>query len=330
MAQSVPSQQERGNPKMFFVIAFLMLAFLALLSSLGPAFVYFFLGLAVFFIYMGIRALPRDFLTPEAEVYEEKETVKESAFEFLKRNYTGGNPTFNEQKKKVVNRVIFFATIVIMLSIVVAIFSDSDSDAVGLAPGWQQQADDYYNAGKLDSAYLYYHRLSKVTGFSFDGDYGLGNIMSVNHQYDSALFYYNRALDENPDLVNVRYGKAFVLKDMERYADALREVRTIIELDESYMDAFLLGGDAYYFQKKYDSALYYYEPAYDLGARSASLMHIMAYLYDVKGQTSDAIRFYKEVLSYDDSLQEVYARLGELLPGQEGNEYRRKAVELKN
>jgi hypothetical protein len=53
----------------------------------------------------------------------------------------------------------------------------------------------------------------------------------------------------------------------------------------------------------------------------------MAYIYDTQGKTADAIKFYKEAIELDESRVEIYSRLGELLPGEEGNAYRTKALE---
>ena len=59
------------------------------------------------------------------------------------------------------------------------------------------------------------------------------------------------------------------------------------------------------------------------------LCHIMAYIYDTKGDYAKAISFYQEALSYDSSIVDIYQRLGELIPGDDGNFYRTKAVQLK-
>ena len=71
----------------------------------------------------------------------------------------------------------------------------------------------------------------------------------------------------------------------------------------------------------------WYEEAYAKGYRSAGLSHVMAYIYDIKGETQKAIPLYKEAISYDTTRTEIYTRLGELIQGEEGNEYRQKAAQ---
>ena len=54
----------------------------------------------------------------------------------------------------------------------------------------------------------------------------------------------------------------------------------------------------------------------------------MAYVYETKGNNDKAIQLYKETLEYDDTIADVYSRLGTLIPGSEGDAYRTKAAEL--
>jgi tetratricopeptide (TPR) repeat protein len=147
--------------------------------------------------------------------------------------------------------------------------------------------------------------------------YGYGNVFLSQEEYDSALNYYDRAINEDPNYDDARYNRAMVWYNKKRYDQALREAKGILEYNPGYYDAALLIGDGYYSQNKNDSAIYWYEQGYDNGLRSASLCHVMAYLYDVQNNTRKAIPFYKEALSYDSSRIEVYTRLAELVPAEQ-------------
>ena len=73
----------------------------------------------------------------------------------------------------------------------------------------------------------------------------------------------------------------------------------------------------------------WYKNAYENGGiRTRALCHLMAYIYDTKGDYSKAIDLYKEALSYDSTVVDIYKRLGELLPNEDGNYYRTQAVKL--
>lgn len=54
----------------------------------------------------------------------------------------------------------------------------------------------------------------------------------------------------------------------------------------------------------------------------------MAYIYDTKNNYDKAIPLYKEALTYDTTVVDIYTRLSELIPGEEGNYYRTQAVKL--
>ena len=91
----------------------------------------------------------------------------------------------------------------------------------------------------------------------------------------------------------------------------------------------LLAGDTHYTQKNYDEALSYYEPAYENGARSRDLCWIMAWIYDEqKKDIAKAIPLYKEALTYDDTVVDIYTRLSQITQEPEAGEYRKKVAEL--
>jgi tetratricopeptide (TPR) repeat protein len=91
----------------------------------------------------------------------------------------------------------------------------------------------------------------------------------------------------------------------------------------------LLAGDCYYDQQRYDETLKWYLKAYNLGERGRNLAWNIAYIYDIKGNTGSAIPFYKETLDYDTTLVDIYRRLGELVPGEDGNYYRTRESQLR-
>lgn len=72
----------------------------------------------------------------------------------------------------------------------------------------------------------------------------------------------------------------------------------------------------------------WYTQAYESGYRSSALSYVLAFIYDEQGKTSEAINFYKEAIEYDSTIVDIYTRLGELIPGEEGNVYRAKANQI--
>jgi tetratricopeptide (TPR) repeat protein len=86
----------------------------------------------------------------------------------------------------------------------------------------------------------------------------------------------------------------------------------------------------YYEQQQYDSAKHWYSKGYENGIRNAWICHVLGYLHDRDAENEKAVALYREALEYDSSKTEIYLRLGELYPGEEGNFYRNKAAQLGN
>ncbi|MBA4056078.1 MAG: hypothetical protein C0490_15290, partial [Marivirga sp.] len=180
------------------------------------------------------------------------------------------------------------------------------------------------------SAYVNYKRAIQVDPEYAEAFVGYGNVLIVRNERDSAIQMFNKALEINPAYKEAVYSKGLVLYDQKKYSDGIALLTPLLEANPDYYDAMLLLGDCYYIQAKYDEAIPWYENAYQNGGnRSRMLCHIMAYIYDNKGDLGKAIPLYQEALSYDSSVVDIYQRLGELIPGEEGNFYRSKAIELK-
>jgi tetratricopeptide (TPR) repeat protein len=101
-----------------------------------------------------------------------------------------------------------------------------------------------------------------------------------NQQYDSALFYFDKALDRDSGNGASWYNKGMV----------------------------------YYDQQNANKALEAFTRAYELGVRDAFLSHVLGYLNDSSGNTSRAIDFYKEAVGMDSTRSDIYGRLAELEP----------------
>jgi tetratricopeptide (TPR) repeat protein len=117
-----------------------------------------------------------------------------------------------------------------------------------------------------------------------------------------------------------------VYYDRHDYDKAKTELEALLKKNPSYYDAMLLLGDVYFNQGNRVQALHWYEQGYDNGQRTAGLLTQLGDLYVESGKTQNAIARYEESLHYDTTNVKVYQRLGELVLGKEGNEYRRIAA----
>jgi len=156
----------------------------------------------------------------------------------------------------------------------------------------------------------------------------LGNSFYSHEQYDSALKYYDRAIDLNPDNYSGMYNKALVYFQFKEYSKSIEILKRCNSLYPGTAEIFLMLGDCYYSQTKYTEAMEWYKQAYDKGSRIAAQLNIMGYIYDEQKRPGEAIKYYKEALEQDSSLVEIYTRLAELEPAR-AKWYQRKAEEWK-
>jgi tetratricopeptide (TPR) repeat protein len=158
---------------------------------------------------------------------------------------------------------------------------------------------------------------------------GTGSWHLNNSAYDSAIFYFDKALEVEPQNTLALYNKGLSLYNLGRYQEATVPLEMATEFEPGYSEAMLLLGDCHYNAVNYPPALEWYTKAYELGERSANLSHLLAFLHDNKGESDPAIAFYKETLSMDSSRVDIYERLAVLEPVN-ANEYNRLAGRWKS
>lgn len=156
----------------------------------------------------------------------------------------------------------------------------------------------------------------------------LGNERYNSGEYESALSFYDKALQADPTNQFGLYNKALVYYSKKDYRKSISLIRYCIQKNPDYGPAYYLLGDDYKFINQRDSAQIFFEKAYDLGARDSGLLQNLGDIsYDQK-QMDEAIQFYKEAIAQDTTLIYIYERLAELEPGQAEN-YRRRAALVK-
>ncbi len=154
---------------------------------------------------------------------------------------------------------------------------------------------------------------------------GLGNERYNRGEYESALVFYEKALQADPTDQFGLYNKALVYYSKKDYRKSISLTRYCIKKNPAYGPAYYLLGDDYKFINQRDSARIFFEKAYQLGARDSGLLQNLGDIsYDEK-ETEGAIQFYKEAIEQDTTLVYIYERLAELEPSQAEN-YRRRAA----
>lgn len=335
------NKAQRAKSRTYLIIAAVLLVIMSLIWSLDDSLVYITFGGAVFFIFLAVWNRPKKPEQPTASRPQEnyKKDVEAPAFkdieELLRPKRTSqsakkGPPTdLPQASKKVVSGAAFFIFFVFILIFSAIVFLDSGSYSEE-AVTYFDRAEEFRWSGEYDSAERYYQLAISIENEYPEALTGYANVLLGKNRYDEALTTLDKALKINPDYENAAYTKALAHYYQKNYQQSRSELFELLDKSPSYYDAMVLAGDDYYMQQNYDSAIYWYEEGYGNGMRSAALCHVMAYVYDEKGNTEKAIPLYREALSYDSSKVDIYTRLSELLPGAEGEWFRQTANKFKS
>lgn len=342
MERNPNAKSDRQNKsKVYFILGYVSLLIMALCSSVDTSIVYILLGLSVYFLFLGFYTRPsqQNFREPfkpsnkypgtETTTFSEKvkNIFQQEQSHKTSRAKTAPHPITPDANRRITTLVVLAIFAAFIIFFIGSIFSSSGEwDDSTL---YFQAAEQDYWSGNYDSAYLNYRKAWKLNEEYVEAMVGYGNVLTIRKQSDSAMIMFDRALQINPDYKEASYSKASAYYNQEKYDESIKVLNSVLEKNPDYYDAMLLIGDSYYALKQFDDAINWYGNAYENGgARSHALCYIMAYIYDTKGNYGEAIDLYKEALSYDSSVVDIYKRLGELLPNEDGNFYRAQAVKL--
>lgn len=361
--QKTPSPKSNSKAFTFLVIAMVLVVVLAFTWAIDISIIYILSGAIVFSLFMAVYSWPAKQVVNEDDSHylkNEKNTqhdvvgVDVSDAEPAKVNFDQLFEQIVEQKKATVqgkqqnkqksgnqsskpatakSGCLIFTVIgfvVFMIGMFVLFNFDDEAESGFVEDGSEEnadsfsQAESYYYAGDYEQAYTYYKSALSENAKNTNALLGLGNTFAALNNNDSALFYYQQCIvvDDNFDVA--RYNIGWLNYRNKSFEEAVRALKLLIDRNPKYLDAFQLLGDVYYEQEKYDDALIYYERAYMAGQRNNWICYVTAYLYQTKGDNQTAITRYKEALTYDSTVVDIYKRLGEIVPGSEGVRYRER------
>lgn len=302
--------------KMYLVSGIVFLFLMAILWGADPSFRYLTVGFAAYFLFMAFWLRPRTVEYTEAdEAFDQLKDDLKTIFSKKTHSYKSPRTTAPRRNDP---RVIGIAGIFIFFvftSITLAVVFLSDDQTAQSEQSDPDTSAETYEIESLRAA------VTSDPG-NTDALINLGNAFVQSAEYDSALKYYQRAVEIDGSEKAAHYNIALVEFFQEKYRSSIARLRKTLTIDPEYQMAMALAGDNYYAEQNYDSALYWYEETYRRGERNPDLSHRLAYIYDTKGNISQAVIYYKETVNLDSSRAEVYGRLGELMEGDEAQRYR--------
>lgn len=311
---------------------------MALCWSIDSSIVKILAGSAVYFIFLGFYAISQRNRSADGGKTQSFRTNASSIGinDLLRKIFQKSRPfdrgSFGQPAANSTNRrvaPIIFLTAFGMLFILVMSIIFSSPDISSESGDYYNRAESQYAQGDYDSAYINYGRAWRFDESNAEAMVGYANVLVIRNEHDSAAVMYDRALETNPQYLGAAYAKGAMYYNLERYNECVAVMDRLLRENPEYYDGMLLIGDSYYSLKQYDDALLWYENAYENGgSRSSALCHIMAYIYDTKGDYTKAINLYQEALEYDSTIVTIYKRLGELMPNEDGNYYRTQAIRL--
>jgi predicted Zn-dependent protease len=343
---NAPTPTPANKSKVYFVIGFILLAIMAVTWSLDSSFVYTSFGAAVFFFFLAYynrtdqstfttqkrtsQYSSKQYSSPRKDfVSEILDSLKDQSSTGAKHRSTPSPSQQMENGKKFVMMVMLFIGSIFLVVILSVFFGDDASADAGEFNDFYEKGEQARYAGNYDSAEYYYRKALTDNPEDLEALNGLGVLSLSRQRFDIAVNQFDDALRIDPDYENARYNKALTLYYQHNYRRSLNETFDLLKRSPEYYDALQLAGDNYYDQQRYDSAKFWYDQGYESGVRNAWLCHVLGYLYDRDKETQRAIELYREALNYDSTKVDVYVRLGEMFPGNEGNFYRKKAAQLK-
>lgn len=148
------------------------------------------------------------------------------------------------------------------------------------------------------------HYVQQIRFAVFCGDY------AASQQWDNALRNCDQALELNPDAVSVRYQRARILYDSERYPESLEELGRVLDLDPYHQDGLQLAGYVSAMEGDDEAARNYYSQYLELNPANASVRMSIAYDLAKAGDPVGAMQLIQVGLDVDSENSDLWEQYG--------------------
>lgn len=210
-------------------------------------------------------------------------------------------------------------------------------DGIPLYTNWK--ANSYFEDGfaayskdNYDSA-LYFYRLAKEENPEMPELYlNLGVLYSKIGKKDTALHYYDTALQYKPDFEIAWGNKGALLYSLNKPAESNQAFQQFARFNPQSHEYDLFLGDNYYALQQIDSALFFYERAYQDNKKSQVLCYMIGLGHFQKQEYDEAAKILEESITIDSLYADSYSLLADtydqLDKKSEASTFRARASEL--
>lgn len=137
-----------------------------------------------------------------------------------------------------------------------------------------------------------------------------GDTYSKQNNLEQAYLQYSKALNLNPDDLDLRVKRGNILFRKQLMEKALTEYTAVLEKSEERLDANLGAGKVYFAVNDLDNAMQYLDKARSGGCEFWEANAILGIIQDYKGKTLEGEKFFQEALTCQPHNGDVLNNLG--------------------
>lgn len=160
----------------------------------------------------------------------------------------------------------------------------------------------------------------------------LADFCLVHGDLNFAIYFYKKALEENPDNEDILFDLAYAYDDLENYEESLKIYIQLIDLDPYSPDAWYGLGNCYHYLGKYEEAVDAYDYAILINETFSSAYYNKANSMVKLEKYEEAIPVYKQCLEFESPNSEAYCAIGECYEKlgnlKQAREYYKKSVKI--
>ena len=169
--------------------------------------------------------------------------------------------------------------------------------------------DDHYKKGvelveidQIEQAIVEFKKSVEVTKRKYLSYWALGKCYNQIGKYKDAVTFFNRVLQDIPgsvDTFEIYYFKAFALKKLGKYEEAILDLKEVVKQDPTNADAWNLKSNCHRAMGNYEEAIKSLDKALEVNPKNLLARKNKAALLIIQGKSEDAQAVLDEILKIE-------------------------------